>query len=128
MQSYKKIVAIEGRTCVDMALHQILPAALHYSSDLAKSIIDKKAIGVSFKAEQALVERLSAACDRLYDKCQDLTEKLSHIPDQSEEAANYMSQVIVPAMETLREDADLLEQLTDKSYWPYPTYSDILFY
>ena len=23
---------------------------------------------------------------------------------------------------------DLLEKLTDKSYWPYPIYSDILYY
>ena len=29
MQSYKKVIAIEARTCVDMVLHQILPAALH---------------------------------------------------------------------------------------------------
>ena len=25
-------------------------------------------------------------------------------------------------------DADAIEELTDKSYWPYPTYSDLLFY
>ena len=31
-------------------------------------------------------------------------------------------------MERMRQDADLLEQLTDKSYWPYPTYADLLFY
>ena len=128
MQSYKKIIAIEARTCVDMALHQILPAALHYSSDLAKAILDKKALGVSCKAEQALLERLSAASDSLYDQSQALSAKLSAIPEETEAAANYMSQVILPAMESLRSDADTLEQLTDKTYWPYPTYSDILFY
>ena len=128
MQSYTKVTAIEGRTCVDMALHQILPAALHYARDLAKSIIDKQSIGASCKAEQALVERLSAACDSLYDKSQDLSDKLAAIPSETEASANYMSNVILPAMESLRVDADLLEQLTDKSYWPYPTYSDLLFY
>ena len=128
MQSYKKVIAIEGRTCVDMALHQILPAALHYSRDLAKAILDKKAIGVSCKAEQSLLDRLSTACDRVYDKCQALSDKLATIPEQTEAAVNYMSGTIVPAMETLREDADFLEQLTDKAYWPYPTYSDLLFY
>ena len=128
MQSYKKVTAIEGRTCVDMALHQILPAALHYTRDLTKSILDKKAIGISCKAEQALVERLSAACDRLYDKVTTLSNKLNSIPAETEAAANYMSGTILPAMESLRVDADILEQLTDKSYWPYPTYSDILFY
>ncbi len=128
MQSYRKVIAIEGRTCVDMALHQILPAALHYTRDLTKSIIDKKAIGASCKAEQALVERLSTACDSVYEKSQDLSCKLSAIPTETEAAADYMSNVIVPAMESLRVDADTLEQLTDKSYWPYPTYSDLLFY
>ena len=128
MQSYKKVIAIEGRTCVDMVLHQILPAALHYSRDLAQSIIDKKAIGISAKAEQALAERISAACDRVYEKSQYLSAKLAAIPEDTAAAVNYMSATIVPAMETLREDADLLEQLTDKSYWPYPTYSDLLFY
>ena len=128
MQSYRKVVAIEGRTCVDMAMHQILPAALHYTRDLTKSIIDKKAIGITCKAEQALVERLSAACDSLYEKTQNLSAKLTAIPTQTEEAANYMSSTILPTMESLRVDADLLEQLTDKSYWPYPTYSDLLFY
>ena len=31
-------------------------------------------------------------------------------------------------MNTLRTAADALETLTDKSYWPYPTYSDLLYY
>ena len=128
MQSYKKVVAIEARTCVDMVLHQILPAALHYSRDLTKSVLDKNVIGVSCAAEQSLLNRLSAACDRVYEKCQALSGKLVAIPEQTEAAVNYMSDTIVPAMETLREDADLLEQLTDKAYWPYPTYSDLLFY
>ena len=128
MQSYRKVIAIEGRTCVDMALHQILPAALHYTRDLTKSIIDKKSIGASCKAEQALVERLSTACDSVYEKSQNLSGKLNAIPAETEAAADYMSNVIVPAMESLRVDADTLEQLTDKSYWPYPTYSDLLFY
>ena len=128
MQSYTKVTAIEGRTCVDMALHQILPAALHYTRDLTKNIIDKKTIGAPCKAEQALVERLSAACDSLYEKSQDLSDKLAAVPKQTEAAAAYMSSIIIPAMEALRIDADILEQLTDKAYWPYPTYSDILFY
>ena len=34
----------------------------------------------------------------------------------------------VAAMDAARADADRLETLTDKSYWPYPTYSDLLFY
>ena len=53
---------------------------------------------------------------------------MSSIPEDSEEASYYYHDVIVAAMESLRKDADILEQLTDKSYWPYPTYSDLLYY
>ena len=128
LESYSKVIAIEARTCVDMVMHQILPAALRYSGDLAKAILDKKAVGASSRADQALVEKLSAACDSLYEKCQDLQAKISATPKDSLEAAQYNSRVIVPAMDALRQDADLLEQLTDKSYWPFPTYADLLFY
>jgi glutamine synthetase len=33
----------------------------------------------------------------------------------------------MPAMENLRRSADALEQLTDRSYWPFPTYDELLF-
>ena len=46
----------------------------------------------------------------------------------SQEAADYHGKVTVPMMQALRKDADLLEKLTAKTYWPYPTYSDILYY
>ena len=32
------------------------------------------------------------------------------------------------ARNAIRSEADVLEAMTDKSYWPYPTYSDLLFY
>ena len=128
MESYCKVVRIEAFTCIDMIMHQILPAALHYSSDLTKAILDKKAIGIAAKTEQQLVQKLSATSDALYEKCQDLSDKLQHIPAETEAAVAYFGKVITSAMADLRKDADLLEQLTDKSYWQYPTYSDLLFY
>ena len=57
-----------------------------------------------------------------------MRSNLSGIPANTEDAVAYYHDVIVSGMEALRTDADLLEQLTDKKYWPYPTYSDLLFY
>jgi glutamine synthetase len=57
-----------------------------------------------------------------------LQEKLNHIPADSLTAAQYYSEEVTPAMTELRKDADILEELTDKTCWPYPTYSDLLFY
>ena len=128
LEAYNKIVNIEARTMVDMALHQILPASLGYSARLAESAASKKSMGAACKAESALVAKLSDTCDSLYEKVEKLSAALNQIPRNSEDAANYYHDVINADMTSLRADADLLEQLTDKSCWPYPTYSDLLFY
>lgn len=116
---------------VDMAMNQILPAALQYSSDLAAGINRKRnALGSAIKAhtESDLVKRLSETCDALYEKCNLLLTDLNCIPVENQAASNYYSDVIIPQMEQIRTDADLLEKITAKSYWPYPQYSDMLFY
>ncbi len=128
LDNYRKIVNIEAKTSVDMAMHQILPAAVAYTGALCNTILSKKSVGASCKAEEALVAQLSAATDALYDICEKLRADLETIPAGSEACAKYYHEVIVSGMNALRTEADTLERLTDKSYWPYPTYSDLLFY
>ena len=127
-EAYNKTVGIEARTMMDMAIHQILPAALRYSRKLCDGIATKKALGMTAKAESAIAEKLNAACDALYDNVEALRFSLGAVPKGPEKAAKYYRTVIVPAMEDVRREADILEALTDKSCWPYPTYSDLLYY
>ena len=42
-------------------------------------------------------------------------------------SARYMHDVVLPVMSDLRKSADQLETLTDKNYWPFPTYDRLLF-
>ena len=128
LEAYNKVVAIEAKTMIDMALHQILPAAMGYARELCDGIISKQAVGASCWAERGIVSDLSAACDRLYDHVQSLKGALNQVPANPEEAAMHYRQVVVSYMEEVRHQADILESLTDKSHWPYPTYSDLLFY
>ena len=114
--------------CLDMTLHQILPAAIHYARDLCNGIATKKELRISCQAEDAIARQLSTATDKLYACCEKLREDLAHIPAGKEDIVNYYHDTIVTDMQALREQADILESLTDKSYWPYPTYSDLLFY
>jgi glutamine synthetase len=128
MESYNKVVNIEARTMVDMALHQILPAAMRYTHALCDGVVSKKTLGVSGKAESALITKLSDATDCLYDAVEKLKEDLEKIPADLAAATEYYHNMITRDMKILRKYADTLEQLTDKSYWPYPIYSDLLFY
>lgn len=128
LETYRKHVNIEARTMVDMAVHQILPAALHYSRDLCATAEGKAAMGMEPKAERKLIGILSDASNALYESTEKLSAALDVIPLDAEEAAQYIKNNVVPVMKQLRTHADILEANTAKSYWPYPTYSDILFY
>ena len=111
-----------------MALHQILPAAIAYTKALCDSALAKKQLGILPETESDLISKLSAATDNAYKTTQELKAALSAVPKNREDAVNYYHDVIVVKMQLLRHDADFLEQLTDKKYWPYPTYSDLLYY
>ena len=128
LDAYRKIINIEAKTCLDMTLHQILPAAVRYTRDLCQGILSKKELDIPCQAEDAIARRLSDATDKMYLCCEKLREDLSHIPEDKENIVNYYHDTIVADMQNLRKQADILEILTDKSYWPYPTYSDLLFY
>ena len=128
LEAYVKLIRIEAKTTVDMSLHQILPAAMKYSSDLSEAVIRKNQIGIPAKAESDLARRISITIDALYEKTEKLASDLKKIPADSIEAVPYCADVLVAGMSAVRKEADLLEKLTDKSYWPYPIYSDILYY
>lgn len=128
LEAYCKIVRIEARTSIDMVMQQILPAATSYTSSLCDTVIAKQKIGASCRAEQSLIGRLSASTDALFEKCEKLRTDLLSIPSSIEDASLYYHEVILEDMDAVRKEADLLEQITDKSRWPYPTYSDLLFY
>ena len=128
LEAYCKLINIEARTSVDMILHQILPAAIAYNKTLCESLLSKKQLGLPCSTEQHLAEAISKAADSCYLKCEQLRSALTNIPSDSTDASFYYHDCIVNLMNELRVDADTLEQLTDKSYWPYPTYSDLLYY
>ena len=128
LDAYNKVVAIEAKTMIDMAMHQILPAAMNYARQLCDGIISKRAAGLSCWVETDIAGQLSTAADRLYDHVQSLKEALCQVPAEAEEAALYYRQVVCGYMEEVRRQADILETLTDKAHWPFPTYSDLLFY
>ena len=128
LDAYNKHVNIEAKTMVDMAVHQILPAAMHYSADLCGSLEAKIRLGLPCNAEKRLVQQLSTYTDALYDAVEILRGALAAMPADSEAAARYCHDTVIPGMNAIRSAADMLEELTDKSYWPYPTYSDLLYY
>ena len=129
LEAYVKTVRIEARTMVDMIRKQILPAVFDYTRDLAQGIALKQAAGVPCKSETELLNGLSTTADRLYETCEALNAHVQSLPtEQDLRRADYCHDVLLRDMAYARKDADTLEALVGKSRWPYPTYSDLLFY
>ena len=128
LDGYNKTVTIEAKTMLDMATRQILPAALHYSHSLADTLLAKKRLDLPGNAESVLLQQLNKQTDALFDATNQLRDALMSLYGDPVNIAKHMQAVVIPCMQDVRLAADALETLTDKTYWPYPTYSDLLFY
>ena len=132
LETYSKVINIEGLTMVDMAKKQILPAVNSYIGDLASTAKKKLSVteGLSCRMEKDLLEKLSVLEDSAYDKANKLAALLEEggkISNGLAQATFYKDQIL-PAMEALRSDCDALEVDTAESSWPFPQYGDLLFH
>ncbi|MGI6181621.1 MAG: glutamine synthetase III [Agathobaculum sp.] len=129
LEEYAKTLHIEALTASDMVRQQILPACIAFENDLAQTVKSKKDAGIAGGMEAELLARVSDNVETLYRKCAELDAAVEHAPmTDSEETAHYYRDTVIPLMDAVRVPADTLEMLVGKKYWPYPTYSDILFY
>ena len=132
IEHYAKVLHIEAMTMLEMANKQLLPAATAYMSDVASAAAAKMAVSekLSCKAENKILEKLSAATDAMSDAVDALDAALESAEsetDSLEKAKAYRDKVL-PAMADLRTAADAAEVVCGEDYWPLPSYSKMLYY
>ncbi len=131
LDSYCKVLHIEALTMLDMARKEIMPAVVTYTNEVAKSVKLSQDIGIAAEgdASLALCKTLSSLTNELYSRIAELDSAVVGLDHagSSLEASAYCRDELVPAMNRLREVADELETIVAEKYWPYPTYSELLF-
>ena len=131
LENYSKTVNIEALTMVDMARKEILPAVEGYTKSLAETLAAKKAAvaGLPCKYETATIAKLSELSDEIADATANLDSEIAKFQaiEDVTEAANDIRDVILGKMDDLRAVCDEAETITAKEFWPFPTYSDLLF-
>ena len=131
LENYSKTVNIEALTMVDMARKEILPAVEGYTKSLAETLAAKKAAvaGLPCKYETATITKLSELSDEIADATANLDSEIAKFQaiEDVTEAANDIRDVILGKMDALRAVCDEAETITAKEFWPFPTYSDLLF-
>ena len=131
LENYSTTIVIEARTMVDMARTQIAPAIEAYAADVARSASAKQAVapGIACSYETGLIEKLSSLLDEIAAGADALEAAVAGLPASegiiAESAA--IRDTVLPAMDALRAPCDAAEPIVAKSYWPFPTYADLLF-
>ena len=131
LENYCKSVVIEANTMIDMAKTEIAPAIERFTADLAKNAAAKKAVAPTLACayETGLITKLSILTDRIYDSVGELQSAVIalHDCDGAIAESEAIRDDVLQKMCALRLACDEAETLTEKKYWPYPTYADILF-
>ena len=131
LENYCKTIIIEANTMIDMAKTQIMPAMEAYCADTARSAAAKKALSsaLSCRYEAQIIGQLSALTDQAADKTEELEAALRSLRDakNSQAEAVMIRDRVLPLMNELRLACDEAETITAKSYWPFPSYADLLF-
>ena len=131
MENYVRTVRIEALTMADMARKEILPAITAYASALSTAISAKKAVDPALACgyEKRVVKRLSVLADCIDAETEEVEKAvttLDSLGDVTGESA-HVRDCLLPKMAELRAGCDEAETLTAASYWPFPTYGDLLF-
>ena len=131
MEQYCKVIRIEACTLVDMVQRGILGAVSAYTSALCETALRKRQVlpAVTETVEGALAETLNSYSVQLLEKNTALKTAIDTVPTTAtqEELMFYYRDSVAARMNEVRELIDKIETLTDKDYWPYPTYYDLLF-
>ena len=131
LENYSKIISIEALTMLDMAKKDILPAVSAFGKMLSDTALSKKSLlpDMDCTYETELAKKLSDLTSEMYK----LTGKLESVLigakeiNNAEDLAKYYKNSVFKTMNELRIVADELETITAKNFWPYPSYSDLLF-
>ena len=131
LSEYSKILNIEGQTLAEMVRREILPAVMSYCSNLSRAVLRKKELEILPEPEYGILTKLSDLARRLAEENEALERELVEAKacrGSAKEIADNYRNIIFARMASVRTLIDAIEPDIDASVWPYPTYSDILFY
>ncbi len=129
LEIYCKVINVEALTMAEMAKQNIYPSVNGYVAELCATVAAKKAVSdkIACAADTALIEQLSRMNDAMMSAVKKLETDLSEMPAGEIPASQKMAHVIVPDMEEVRRCADGMEKLCSADYWPFPTYTELMY-
>jgi len=127
VETYNKVVNVEGQLMILMANRYILPAAIEYQKQVAQSVAALKSAGAKSPETNKVLGTITKLTDEFKRRTDKLQKALDHTGGDAVKHAKHYRDAVVPAMAALRETGDTLEGLVPHGVWPLPTYREMLF-
>nr|WP_316617169.1 glutamine synthetase III [uncultured Ruminococcus sp.] len=132
LETYCKQINIEALTMIDMAKKKITPAVTAFVRELTDAALAKKALSAAIptSVEEDLIMSLSNKLVCFVKKTSELEDAVMNAGDASLdplERARYFRESIFAKMQELRAVGDSMETETAADFWPYPSYTELLF-
>lgn len=125
-EQYILSIEVEAKLVVSMAKTVIYPAAVEYLSKLSSTIASLSGLGIDFEKESA--KKIADLTNQMVGAVAKLSEAMAkHDFANTEEKLQYCAQTLRPLMDEVRTFADALEGEIADSFWPLPTYQEMLF-
>ena len=124
-EQYCLAIEVEAKLALRIARTTIYPAVSAYLSELAGSIQEQEAIGLT--PSKALAQQIGGLSAQLLERCDALEAALASAPHGAEPHMRHCADVLMVRMGELRQAVDTLETLVDDAAWPLPTYQEMLF-
>lgn len=125
-EQYILAIEVEAKLVISMAKTTIYPAAVDYLSKLSSTISALTGLGIDLEKGSAttiagLVNSMMEAAGKLSDALD------QHDFDSTDAHMQHCATTIRPLMDEVRGYADALEGEIADSFWPLPTYQEMLF-
>ena len=132
LETYCKQINIEALTMIDMARKKITPSVTAFVRELTDAALAKKALSAEIptSVEEELIMSLSNKLVCFVKKTAELEDAVINAKDTKSdnlEHAKYFRETVFAKMQELRAVGDSMETETAADFWPYPSYTELLF-
>jgi glutamine synthetase len=125
-EQYILSIETEAKLVVNMVKTIIYPTVVEYLSKLSSTISSLDGLGIDF--DKASAQGIADLCKSMMTTVGELSAALQkHDFASTEDKMQYCSQTLRPLMDQTRGYADALEGEVADSFWPLPTYQEMLF-
>lgn len=131
LENYTMKVQIESRLLGEMAMTNVVPAAVRYLNELIDTLAKLKSLNmdVDKQALEESVKEVSEHVNGIKSKVRLMIEerKKANALDSARAGAIAYCDEVKPLFESIRYHADKLELLVDDNFWQLPKYRELLF-